>query len=93
MLSLLKLLLFANIIIPLNVFNNFCHSQEMEQRGIGISAAGRDAIKARLSTEVDASVEEALERVCSGNLIFQPLPREVQEPYVSPQLFFPYNLV
>ncbi|XP_050728830.1 leucine-rich PPR motif-containing protein, mitochondrial-like [Eriocheir sinensis] len=55
--------------------------QEMEQRGIGISAAGRDAIRTRLPFEINRSVEEALEGMCSGNLTFQPLRREAQEHY------------
>ncbi|XP_063887839.1 leucine-rich PPR motif-containing protein, mitochondrial-like [Scylla paramamosain] len=55
--------------------------QEMEQRGIGISMEGGDAVRKRLDPSVDAAILEALDKVCSGNLTFQPLPREPQEPY------------
>lgn len=67
------------------------YTQEMERRGIGISMEGGDALRKRLDPSVDTAILEALDKVCSGNLTFQPLPREPQEPYVSMHVF-PYPL-
>ena len=70
------------------IFSPFTHTQEMERRGIGISTEGVDAVKAHLEPDADPAIVDALDKVCSGSLTFQPLPWEPQKPYVSCQILF-----